>query len=163
MEAMLGRPRVLDDGGRRATLAEYQGAAGKRVMAVMPGGFDEDAPHMGIAGLGNRAARLLGATRVFRGYEPDEAPEARRGRKAARVAEFGGDGEGREIVDATEAAQARDAGAQRLDGEQIAQLKIEGLKPRDAFVDGADVGTVGLLAGPAARRRGVWSRPSSWL
>ena len=65
--------------------------------------------------------------------------------KAAGVAEFGGDGEGGEIVDAAETAQAFDAGAQRLDGEQIAELGFDGLEPADGFVDGADVSPVGLL------------------
>ena len=39
--------------GRRAALAESEGDPEERVMAVMPGGLDEDAPQMGIAGLGN--------------------------------------------------------------------------------------------------------------
>ena len=103
------------------------------------------------------------------GTRPVKAMTLRRGGKAARVAEFGGDGERGEIVDAAEAAQALDAGPQRLERQQVAQFGVDGLEPGDGFVDGADVGAVGLLergerpaSAPAARRHGASSRPSSW-
>jgi hypothetical protein len=38
---------------RAAALARAQGAAEKWVMAVVAGGLDEDAAHMGVAGLGD--------------------------------------------------------------------------------------------------------------
>jgi len=115
MQSVLCGPRVLHDGGRRAPLTECKGAAGKRVMAVMPGGFDEHASKMGIAGLGNRASRLLGPAGMLGGHQADKAHEARGGGKATGVAEFGGDGERREIVNAAKAAQARDAGFKRFE------------------------------------------------
>ena len=85
--------------------------AEKRMMPIVPGGFDEDAAQMGIAGFGDRAAHLPGAAGVFGRHQPDEAHHARGGGKAARIAEFGGDGQRGEVVDAAETAQAFNAGA----------------------------------------------------
>jgi hypothetical protein len=124
----------------------------KRVVPVLPGGFAQDPAQMGVAGFGDRAARLFGAARVFGGHEAGKRPHPWRRGEAAGVAEFGGDGEGGEIVDAAETAQALDACAERLDGEQIAEVGIDGLQPAEGFGDRTDVGAMGLLkrrAGPA--------------
>ena len=142
---MLRGPRLLNDGRRGTALSLLERAAEKGVMAIVPGGFDEHAADVRIAGFRDRAPGLLRATRVFRGDKPGEAHETGRRRKAARIAEFGSEGQRSEIVEAAEAAQALDAGAQGLDGQQIAQLGVDGLEPSDGFVHGTDVGPVGLL------------------
>ena len=138
-------------------------------MAILPGGFDEHAAQMRIARFGDRAARLFGATGVFGGDESGEGHQTGRSGKAARVAEFGGDGERGEIVDAAEAAQPFDAGPQGLDGEQVAQFEVDGVQAGDGLVDGADVGAMGVFEGgqrPALglqpRRCDVWSRRVWW-
>jgi hypothetical protein len=77
----------------------------------MPGGFDEDPTQMGVAGFGDRAPDPIRAAGVFGGHEAHERHRARRGGKAAGVAEFSGTGERREVVDPAEAAQALDASA----------------------------------------------------
>ena len=64
--------------------------------------------------IGPRAAGVLRRNATGKGHH------ARRRGEAARVTELGGDGERREIVDAAEAAQPLDAGAQGLDREQVA-------------------------------------------
>ena len=88
----------------------------KRVMPVVPGGFDEHAAQMGIAGFGDaRRGPVWRRWSIRTGTRPMKAMTLRRGREAAGVAEFGGDGQGGEIVDAAEAAEALDAGAQRLE------------------------------------------------
>ena len=125
MEALLGVPGVVDDGGGRAALPLAQGRAEKGMMAVVPGGFDQHAPQMGIAGFGDRAARLFGAARMLRRHEADKGHRPRGGREPPRVAEFGGDGQRGEIVDAAETAQALDAGPQRLQREQVPQIGID--------------------------------------
>jgi hypothetical protein len=133
-------------------------------MAVMPGGFHQDAAEMSVAGFGDGAARLFGATRVFRWHEPGERHHPRCGREAAGVTEFGGDGQRRQIVDAAETAQAFDAAAERLDREQIAELGVHRLKATAGFVDGADIRAMRLLEsgqGPTLglQPRGVPCRP----
>jgi hypothetical protein len=84
---------------------------------------------------------------VFRGDEAGKGHEPGRGRKAPGIAEFGGDGQRGEVVDAPEAAEAFDAGAQGLEREEIAQFQIDGLAAGQGFVDGADVGAVRLFEG----------------
>ena len=127
-----------------------QGSAEKRMIPGVPGGFDEDASQMRVAGFGDVAARLFGAAGGLGRDETGERHDARGRREAARIAQFSGDRQRREIVDTAEAAQALNAGSQRVDREQIAQLGIDRLEPCDAFVDGADVGAMGLL------ERGEW-------
>ena len=101
-------------------------------MSIVPGGLDQDAAQMGVAGCGDGAPRLFGAARVFGRHEAGKRHDPWGRREAAGVAEFGRNGERGEIVDAAEAAQALDAGAERLEGEQIAQLDIDGLQPARA-------------------------------
>ena len=128
---------------RRVTRAER--GADKRVMSIVPGGFDEHAAQMAVAGLGDRSLRAFGAAGVLRGDKADKSHDARRGGKAPRVAELGGDGECRQIVDPAEAAQSLDAWAQRLEIEQGPQVLFNGAEPRDRFVDGAQVGVMRVI------------------
>ena len=115
------------------------------MMPVVPGGLDQYPPQMRIAGFGDVAAGLFRAAGVFGRDEAGKGHHARGGWKAAGVAEFGRDGERGEIVDAAEAAQALDAGAQRFEREEVAEFGVDGVEPADSFVDRADVGAVGLL------------------
>ena len=105
MEALLRRPGVGHDVGRCAALSTVQRLAHERVMAVVPGGFHQDASEVGIAGLGDPAPGLLRATGVLGGDQAHEGHQARGGREAGRVAEFGGDGQGGQIIDAPKTAE----------------------------------------------------------
>ena len=68
-------------------------------MAIVPGGFDEHPSQVGIPGFSNRAAGLPGAARMFRRYQADKRHRARRSRESPRIAEFGGDGQRREVIE----------------------------------------------------------------
>ena len=54
-------PCDLDRAGWRAALALLERGPEKRVVTILPGGFDEDATEMRVAGFRDRAARLFGA------------------------------------------------------------------------------------------------------
>src|SRR5688572_12019866 len=129
-----------------------EGIAEKWVMPVMPGGFDQDAAQVRVSGFGDVAARLLAATRVLRGDQARVRHDARGRGEAARVSQLGGDGERGEIVDAAKTAEPLDARAEGLDGQQIAQFGIHRLEPADRFINGTDIGPVGLLE--------RWQRPA---
>ena len=154
---MLRGPRLGDDGVGGAALPLPQDVADEGMMAVMPRGFDEDAPQVRIAGFGDGAAGLLGATRMLRGDEADEGHRTRRGGKSARVAELGGDGQRGEIVDAAEAAQPLDARAERLQVEQAAQVLLDGAETRDGFLDGAQIRAMRLIE--SGQRPGLRPQP----
>ena len=120
VQSLLCSPGMGDGRGRRALLSVLQGASDEGVMAIVPRGFHENTAQMRIARLGDRAARRLRAAGVLGGNQTDEGHQPRRGGKTARVAELGGDGERRQIVDAAEAAEPLDARAQRLEREECA-------------------------------------------
>ena len=132
--------------------------ADKRVVAIVPGGLDEHAPQMAVAGFGDRAARLFGAARVFGWDQAGKRHHARRRRKAARVAQFGGDGQRGEVVDAAEAAQAFHTPAQRLQREELTQVRVDGLEARKRIVDGTDIGAMRLRQCRQRPRLGVQPR-----
>jgi hypothetical protein len=79
------------------------------------------------------------------GMRPYEGHGARRGGKASGVAEFGGDGERGEIIDAAETAQALHTRAQRVEIEQGTQVLFDGPEPGDDFVHGPQIGAMGLV------------------
>ena len=145
MESVLRVPGLLDDGGRRAALPVAERVPEKGMMPIVPGRFDEDPAQVGIAGFGDVATRPGGATRVLGRDEAGEGHDPRRRGKPAGIAEFGGDRQGREIVDAAETPEPLDARSQRLDRQQVAQFGIDRLEAADRFIDGADIGAVGLL------------------
>jgi hypothetical protein len=64
VQAMLRLPGLFNHRRRRAALAQTEGAPDKRVMPIVPGGLDQDAPDVGIAGLGDPAAGLFGPAGV---------------------------------------------------------------------------------------------------
>src|SRR5512142_2450943 len=95
------------------------------MVPVVPGGFDQDAAQMRVARLGDRSARLLGATRVLGWNESDEGHGPGRRREASRITEFGRDREGGQVVDSTEAAQPLDAGLERWQVQQGPQVFLD--------------------------------------
>jgi hypothetical protein len=56
---------------------------------MMPGRLDEEASHMGVAGLGDRAFDLAAPTGVFRGNQAEVGGELARALKATDVVELG--------------------------------------------------------------------------
>ena len=65
MQPLLGAPGMAHHSRWLSfdPVAQRAGDAGP--VAIMPGGFDEHAPQMRVAGLGDRAVRPSGATRMF--------------------------------------------------------------------------------------------------
>jgi hypothetical protein len=169
VKPLLGAPRVRNNVRGRPALATVQRLPHEGVMPVVPGGFDENAPQMRVAGLGYRPAGLGRPTGVLRWYQSDKGHQAGGGRKARRVAQFGGDRQGREIVDASKAAETAGPGPQRLEVEQGPQVLLDGAQPRHDFIDGPQLRLMGLRErgegprlrpypdvvplGPRARRR----------
>ena len=117
---MLRVPRSFDDGRRGTALPQLQRAAAKRVVTILPGGFDQDSSQMRISGLGDVATNLRCAAGMLGWDEASKRHQARRGREAPCIAEFRRDGERREIIDAAKASQGDDARAERFEQEQIA-------------------------------------------
>jgi hypothetical protein len=118
VQPMLSVPGLLDDGRGRAALTETERPSQKGMMPVLPRGLDQDPPQMRIPRFRDPAAGLCGPTGILRRDEPGKRHHAGRGGKAPSIAQFGGDGECGEIVNATEAAETCDAGAEWLDGEE---------------------------------------------
>ena len=55
MQPLLCRPGLSDDGRRRAVLPPPARRADNGSMAVVPGGFDQDAPQVGVSSFGDGA------------------------------------------------------------------------------------------------------------
>ena len=54
-------------------------------MPIGPGGLDEQTPHVAVAGLGDRAPRLLGAAGMLARHQPQIGHELRGAREAMQI------------------------------------------------------------------------------
>jgi len=142
-EALLGLPGDGDRRLGRALLATPEVVSDKGMVAIVPGGLDEDAPHVGVAG--DAAPRLFGAAGMLRGDQPDKGHQARGRGKAAGVAQFCSDRQGGQVIDATKTSQSVRPGSQRLELAQVAQLVLDGAEAGDGFIHRAEIRAVGLL------------------
>jgi hypothetical protein len=145
MQPMRRGPGLGDDRRRRTVLALAQRLADKGVVPIVPGGFDEHAADVGVAGFGDGALRAFGPARVLGRDQADKGHRAGRRRKPTRVAELGGNRQRREVVDAAEAAEALHARPARLEVEQGGEILFDRAQAGERFVDGAEVGAMGLL------------------
>ena len=57
----------------------------------------------------------------------------------------GSDGQGREVIDAAEAAEPLDPRSERLEIEQGAEILFDGAETRDGFIDGAQIRAMGVI------------------
>src|SRR5215831_3226794 len=89
IKPLLGGPGVRDGARGCPILPASQGVSDKRMVAIVPRGFDQDPAEVRVAGLGNPTAGCVGATGMLRRDQADERHETGRGRNASRVAEFG--------------------------------------------------------------------------
>src|SRR5688572_9184169 len=119
IESLRGAPRVEPRGFRRRLLSVAQLFADEGMIAIVPGGFDEDAAQMRITRLGDRPTSPRGPTRMLGGDESDIGHQAARGREAARVTQFGGDRQRRDVIHAAEAPEALDPRPQGLQCHQL--------------------------------------------
>src|SRR5215211_3902119 len=99
----LTAPGALKDGGLLAALAAGELVADRRPAAGVPGGLNEQAAHVGITDLGDRALAAALARGVLRGDEPDEGHELLGRSEAAEVTDLDHDPERGQGVDAAQA------------------------------------------------------------
>jgi hypothetical protein len=102
---LLAAPGALDDGGVPAALAAGELIADLRPPAGAPGGLDQQATHVRVADLRDRALAALLTRGVLRGHQANEGHELLGGVEAAEVADLGHQGERGQSVDAAQAAQ----------------------------------------------------------
>ena len=77
MESLLRAPRDGTHVPRLPRLAPPQEVSEIRLMAIVPGGFDQDAPQMRVAGAGDAATSGLWAAQCSAGTSPTNAISAR--------------------------------------------------------------------------------------
>src|SRR5207245_6077664 len=82
MQTLLRGPRAGNHVRRRAALTRAERRTDEWAVSIMPRGFDQNSSQMRVAGLGDRAPGLFGATRMFGRHEADEGHRTGRGRKA---------------------------------------------------------------------------------
>ena len=81
------------------------------------------------------------------GDEPDKRHDAWRRGEAAGVAEFRGNRQGGEVIDAPKTPQTFDARPQRLKDQQCPQILFDAAQSSDGLIDGAQVGAMRLVEG----------------
>lgn len=156
---MLAAPRALDDERVLAALATLKLVADARPAARVPGRLDEQASHMGIADLGDRALPALVARGALGGDEADEGHELLRPLEAREVADLDGKCECGQRVDTAQAAQPADERAPR---PLLGALADRLLERTDAVVDEVErvqVGVEGELLG--GKREALLGEPAA--
>ena len=139
-----------------------------RRMPVVPGGFDQEAAGVAVAGLGHRAAEVSVAGGVLGDGEAEEAHQLAGGGEAAEVADLGEQRERGQRRDAAEAGEPADRVAPRMARSDLLELTVDG---RDLRVERVEVAehllerglrerVVERFAGAPRRGAGA-SRPSS--
>src|SRR5207245_3317178 len=111
----------------------------------VPGRFDQEAAHVAVADLGDRALPALLAGGALRGHQADEGHELLGAAEAAEVADLGYQRERGQRVDAAQAAQPRDERAPRLLLGGLADRSLQLLDAGVDKVDGVHVGVEGDL------------------
>jgi hypothetical protein len=144
-QPILRGPRAGDVRRCGVLLTRAQLAADMGVVPVVPGRFDQDTPQMPIPGFRNPAAAVVRPTRVLRRHQADESHKLAGRRKAMRVAEFGGNGQGREIGDAAEAAEPPDAVRKRRFVHIHAQVGLKDLDAGLGLIYRPQIGGIRLL------------------
>src|SRR2546427_1222603 len=105
MQALLRPPRVADDLVGLALAAVRQRAADGGSVPIVPGGLDQDAPGVTVAGFGQRSAALRLARGVLARHEPEVGHEFARPAEALEVHDLGQKDDRRQRVDPAEAAE----------------------------------------------------------
>src|SRR2546421_2850786 len=105
MQALLGPPRLAEDFLGLPLTAARQRAAQRGPVPIVPGGLDQDPPRVTVAGLGQRAAAPGLARRILARHKPKVRHEFARPAEALKVHDLGHEDDGRQRVDAAEAAE----------------------------------------------------------
>jgi hypothetical protein len=147
VEAILAAPGALDHERILAALAAGELVADLRPAAGVPGRFDEQAAHVAVADLRDRALPALLAGGVLGGHEADEGRELLGASEAGEVADLGRDPERAQRVDPAQAAQPGDERTPGLLLGRLADGRLERIDPPVDEVDRVPVGIEGLLLG----------------
>jgi hypothetical protein len=107
-QAVLGLQGNGHELGWLSLTAAFQDEGSSSVMTVVPGCFDQEAPHMDIAGLGNGAAVFAASGRVLGRHETEIGHEGARGSEASNIADLDQERQGGEGLDASETAECFD-------------------------------------------------------
>ena len=170
MQPLLRRPGVRDDRRWRFPLARPQGVAHERMVAVVPRGFDQDAPEVGVAGLRDCAAvRVSSRWSAPRESARQRPSDSARGELRWRIAALGGNRQGGQVIHPTKASETLDArGAAAPDSSTAREASSSTREPRHGFVDRAQIGPMRLRRAPERPRLraeppldGASTRPSS--
>ena len=144
IQALLGAPRGGAEPEGLPLLPAFERASQVRLMAVVPGRLDQDTPQMRVAGARNAPPPDARSTGVFRRDKSDEGHHGPGRWEASGVAEFHGEHQGAEGVDAPEAAQARDSVLERRLGHERLQVCFDVVEPTPRFIDGAQIVRMGV-------------------
>ena len=104
----LGFPRDRDEVLRLPLEPWLQRFANSSSKPAVPGGFDQDASDVCIAGLGESAAVSCRSAGVLTGDETEISHQLARMRESAQITEFSDDGHGGQEVDGTQRHQRMD-------------------------------------------------------
>ena len=149
---MLGAPGGLQDVVALACLAPRERGSPARRARVVVRRLDEQPAGMRGAGLGDRPLRGTLARLVQRGREPEPGGQLRGALEAPPVVHLEVQGEGRERVDAAEAAQASDGRPEGILERQLREPLVEDLAAGEKAIDGGqtvEVGELGRRVGEA--------------
>src|SRR5439155_20971946 len=95
MQPLLRAPSLRDDGWRLPLAARGEGVADRGAMPIVPGRFDEDAPGVGVAGLGQCTAALRLPRGILARDQPQVGHEFPRPTEALKVDDLGEQDHGR--------------------------------------------------------------------
>jgi len=124
MKTELGLPGNRFDGLAQVALSLTKRQPAARPMLIRPGRFEEDAPQMGVAGLGDVTAPSARTTGVLAGNDTTVAHQLAGMIEARRWADFGHDG------------RRRDAGDTAPGLHPVDEVAHPRGRPRDGGVDG---------------------------
>ena len=155
VEPLRGPPRLGADRRGLPLAAPGEGGAEPRRVAGMPAGFDEDAPRVGVPGLGNTPALFPVARGRLTRDKAEVGHELARGPEALEVPDLDEQGHGGQGVDPAEAAEPAHRLPIRRRLRKRRDLAIQVRHPGEELFDGPPV----LLGGPVERREGEPLRP----
>ena len=146
VQPIMGAIGESDHTGGLSLAPASEREADRGSMAVMPGGLDEEASRVGVAGSGDGAAVLRVAARVFAGDEAEEGHEGAGSREAAEVVELGDEAHRGDGVDAAEAAEPSNRLAVGFLGTAGGELFVEMTEPFFELIEGDEIAVEGGLA-----------------
>jgi hypothetical protein len=157
-QAQLRIPGAIDDVLGQSFVAELNDAADLRGVAVAPRRFDQQAPGVAVAGLGDAALALLAAAAVLAGHDAQPAHQLARIVEAREVADLGDQAQGDGELHPAQRLQGLDGGIEAPGRCRLAQHRFQTLALRQPVLDRAPVLLEGQLR--ADLRKGELRQPA---